>query len=275
MTAVDHAVYASQPKVAMSDDLPLGEDRRMWSPTASTLNRPHMPPSAHTDSRGLGRSGGHHLDHHFEQLSDLISEAQVGPSSTSMTAHRRTSQIVPSAPEANLPRGDGRYEQTRATESPWDRRAQHGGPPAALLAHVIDQTVEGPLRIARISVDILGPIPLREVGRGLPDQARSPGTPDEARMSVDGRVPVTARRGTSLPATAPQRRGRSRPRRHRCRRGRHPSISTQAWTTGATEGRSSGGSLAEASKASVRPMSGPGSVCRWLTCWHQPVRTGC
>ena len=34
---------------------------------------------------------------------------------------------------------------------------------AALLAHVIDQTVEGPLRIARISVDILGPIPLREV----------------------------------------------------------------------------------------------------------------
>ena len=163
MTDVDHAVHVAPPKVAMSDDLPLGEDRRMWSPTASTLNRPHMPPSAHADSRGLGRSGGHHLDHHFEQLSDLISEAQVGPSSTSMTAHRRTSQIVPSAPEANLPRGDGRYEQTRATESPWDRKAQHGGPPAALLAHVIDQTVEGPLRIGHISVDILGPIPLREV----------------------------------------------------------------------------------------------------------------
>src|SRR5580692_7581163 len=66
-------------------------------------------------------------------------------------------------PEAYyLPRGDWRYEPTRATESPWDRTAQHGGPPAALLAHVIDQTVEGPLRIGRLSVDMLGPIPLRE-----------------------------------------------------------------------------------------------------------------
>src|SRR6266700_6799844 len=95
---------------------------------------------------------------------DLSSEAQAGPSSTSLTADRRTSQIVPSEePEAYyLPRGNGRYVPTRATESPWDRTAQHGGPPAALLAHVIDQTVEGPLRIGRISVDILGSIPLRE-----------------------------------------------------------------------------------------------------------------
>jgi hypothetical protein len=40
-----------------------------------------------------------------------------------------TSQIAPSEePEAYyLPRGNGRYEPTRATESPWDRRAQHGG----------------------------------------------------------------------------------------------------------------------------------------------------
>jgi hypothetical protein len=73
----------------------------------------------------------------------------------------RTGRIVPTRePEAYyLPRGNRRYEPTRATESPWDRTAQHGGPPAALLAHVIDQTVEGPLRIARLSIDILGPIP--------------------------------------------------------------------------------------------------------------------
>jgi len=49
-----------------------------------------------------------------------------------------------------------------AAESPWGRNAQHGGPPAALLAHVIDQTVEGLLRIGRISADMLGSIPLRE-----------------------------------------------------------------------------------------------------------------
>ena len=93
-----------------------------------------------------------------------------------------------------LPRGEGRYEPTRATQSPWDAKAQHGGPPAALLAQVIDPTVEGPLRIARISVDMLGPIPLREVVVEV-----SPIKPGrrvhltEARMSVDGRVAVTAR----------------------------------------------------------------------------------
>src|SRR5258707_9665607 len=91
-------------------------------------------------------------------------------------------------------RGNRRYEPTRATESPWDRTAQHGGPPAALLAHVIDQTVEGPLRIGRISIDILGPIPLREAVVDV--SVIKPGRRvqlTEARMIVDGRVAVAAR----------------------------------------------------------------------------------
>jgi Thioesterase-like superfamily len=93
-----------------------------------------------------------------------------------------------------LPHGDGHYEPTSATESPWDRRAQHGGPPAALLAHEIDQTIDSPMRIGRISVDFLGPIPLREVVVEV-----SPVKPGrrvqltEARMCVNGRVAVTAR----------------------------------------------------------------------------------
>lgn len=93
-----------------------------------------------------------------------------------------------------LPHGNGRYEPTRATESPWDRTAQHGGPPAALLAHVIDESVEGPLRIGRISVDMLGPIPLREAVVEV--SVIKPGRRvhlTEARMIVDGRVAVTAR----------------------------------------------------------------------------------
>jgi hypothetical protein len=98
-------------------------------------------------------------------------------------------------PEAYyLPRGNRRYEPTRATESPWDRTAQHGGPPTALLAHVIDQTVKGPLRIGRISVDILGPIPLREAVVEV--SVIKPGRRvhlTEARMIIDGRVAVTAR----------------------------------------------------------------------------------
>jgi acyl-CoA thioesterase superfamily protein/acyl-Coa thioesterase superfamily protein len=102
---------------------------------------------------------------------------------------------VRNSPQAYyLPHGNGRYEPTRATESPWDRKAQHGGPPAALLAHAIDQTVEGAMRIGRISLDFLGPIPLREVVIEV-----SPIKPGrrvqltEARMVVDGRVAVTAR----------------------------------------------------------------------------------
>ena len=93
-----------------------------------------------------------------------------------------------------LPRGNGRYEPTRATESPWDSRAQHGGPPAALLGHVIAAAVGGPLRIARLSADFLGPIPLREVAVEV--SAVKPGRRvhlTEARMSVDGRIAVTAR----------------------------------------------------------------------------------
>ena len=99
-------------------------------------------------------------------------------------------------PEAYyLPRGDGRYEPTLAAESPWDGSAQHGGPPAALLAHVIGQTVEGPLRVGRISVDMLGPIPLREAVVEV--STMKPGRRvrlTEARMIVDGQVAVRVRR---------------------------------------------------------------------------------
>jgi hypothetical protein len=128
-----------------------------------------------------------------------------------MTASKRTRQFVPSEPVAYyLPRGNGRYEPTPATESPWDRTAQHGGPPAALLAHVIDQKVGGPLRLGRISVDMLGPIPLREVAVEV--SLIKPGRRvclTEARMSVDGRVAVTARAwhiatGARPPATGEQ-----------------------------------------------------------------------
>jgi hypothetical protein len=90
-----------------------------------------------------------------------------------------------------LPRGDDRFEPTKATESPWDTEMQHGGPPAALLGHALG--VDG-LRLARISVDFLGPIPRRECRVEV--SALKPGRLtylNEARMVVDGRVAVTAR----------------------------------------------------------------------------------
>jgi hypothetical protein len=58
------------------------------------------------------------------------------------------------------PLGADRFEPTAATTSPWDDGAQHGGPPTALLADCLDRAFGRPeLRVARISMDFLGPVP--------------------------------------------------------------------------------------------------------------------
>ena len=67
-------------------------------------------------------------------------------------------------PAYYLPLGDGRFEPTDATTSPWDDAAQHGGPPTALLAVCLDEAFGRPaMRVARISMDFLGPVPRAEV----------------------------------------------------------------------------------------------------------------
>jgi hypothetical protein len=61
--------------------------------------------------------------------------------------------------------GDDRYSATRATESPWDRRLQHGSPPTALLVHAIERAhPRDDVRVARVNAEFLGPIP-RDVAR--------------------------------------------------------------------------------------------------------------
>jgi hypothetical protein len=65
------------------------------------------------------------------------------------------------SPEAYfLPGPDGVFTPTLATESPWSTDAQHGGPPTALLGRVMSERhpVDG-MRIARITVEFLGPVP--------------------------------------------------------------------------------------------------------------------
>jgi hypothetical protein len=63
----------------------------------------------------------------------------------------------------------GFYEQTApdtfvattATQSPWDRRLQHGSPPTTLLAHAMQTNhPRDDVRIARITAEFLGPIPI-------------------------------------------------------------------------------------------------------------------
>lgn len=84
---------------------------------------------------------------------------------------------------------DGHFRATAATAGPWDPRAQHGGPPSALLAAVLEacEPVIG-LRLARITIELLGPVPVGDVVV----QARvvRPGRRVrllEASMEVDGR----------------------------------------------------------------------------------------
>src|SRR5690242_15401611 len=60
-----------------------------------------------------------------------------------------------------LPAGDsGRFEPTSATAGPWSSTAQHGGPPAGLLTRAVEALLEPQQVIGRISVDLLGPVPV-------------------------------------------------------------------------------------------------------------------
>jgi acyl-coenzyme A thioesterase PaaI-like protein len=55
-----------------------------------------------------------------------------------------------------------RFASTELTRGPWDVGSQHGGPPAALLGHEIESRsgARADMRVARISIDILRPVPI-------------------------------------------------------------------------------------------------------------------
>src|SRR3954447_5189490 len=64
-----------------------------------------------------------------------------------------------------LPLGDGRFISTEHTGGPWDPRLQHAGPPSALMTRAIEAAPGAwPGHVVRVSVDILGPVPVAEVG---------------------------------------------------------------------------------------------------------------
>jgi hypothetical protein len=50
---------------------------------------------------------------------------------------------------------------TKLTEGPWSPDAQHGGPPAALLAGAIESAAsDGDMVVARLTIELLRPVPL-------------------------------------------------------------------------------------------------------------------
>jgi hypothetical protein len=60
--------------------------------------------------------------------------------------------------------GGGRYRATEHTVGPWDPEAQHGGPPAALLARAIEaESASWPATVARMTAEILSAVPVAEL----------------------------------------------------------------------------------------------------------------
>ena len=59
-----------------------------------------------------------------------------------------------------------RFRPTELTAGPWDPGMQHGGPPAALVMHrlaEVDTDADAAWTLARLTVDILRPIPLTDL----------------------------------------------------------------------------------------------------------------
>ena len=63
-------------------------------------------------------------------------------------------------PDGSSDDGRERFVSTRATAGPWTERAQHGGPPAALLGRAIEAVTEPGRVVGRFAMDLLGPIPV-------------------------------------------------------------------------------------------------------------------
>lgn len=56
---------------------------------------------------------------------------------------------------------EGRFAASPLTAGPWSPDAQHAGPPSALLVRAMERFERRPeVRLARVSVDVLGPVPV-------------------------------------------------------------------------------------------------------------------
>jgi acyl-Coa thioesterase superfamily protein/acyl-CoA thioesterase superfamily protein len=93
------------------------------------------------------------------------------------------------------PLGDGRFQSTVHTTGPWSPLTQHLGPPSALLVREMERLPSAaPMMIARVTVEILGPVPVAELS--VTATVDRPGRSVEllsAELSADGRVAVRAR----------------------------------------------------------------------------------
>ena len=103
----------------------------------------------------------------------------------------------------------GAVVPTRHTAGPWSPDAQHGGPPSALLARAIEGVGDGTRTVSRVTVDLLGPVPLAplEVRASVTRPGRSVELVGAELIDGSGRVAMRASawrlpRGTAGPVAA-------------------------------------------------------------------------
>jgi len=93
------------------------------------------------------------------------------------------------------PLGDGRFASTVHATGPWSAQSQHLGPPSALLVRAMEQLpAAAPMLFARVTVEILGPVPVAEVA--VTAGVDRPGRAVEllsAELSAGGRTVARAR----------------------------------------------------------------------------------
>ena len=95
-----------------------------------------------------------------------------------------------------LPLDENRYLATESTVGPWFADAQHVGPPSALLTRAVERCAprQPPMSIARLTVEVLGPVPAGEVV--VHAAVERPGRTVElvsAEMTAAGRAVLRAR----------------------------------------------------------------------------------
>lgn len=67
----------------------------------------------------------------------------------------------PTLPTAVFTQDGAVWRPSILSRGPWDTRAQHGGAPSALLAHLAETALPGPgWQLARLSVELIKPVPV-------------------------------------------------------------------------------------------------------------------
>lgn len=92
------------------------------------------------------------------------------------------------------PLGDGRFMPTALARGPWSADHQHGGAPTGLITRAVELVpTDAPMRIARITCEFLGPLPLEEMA--VTTEVLRPGRRVqwvEASIEAGGRVAMRA-----------------------------------------------------------------------------------